>query len=127
MRKMCLAVVLFLTLLCVSGVLMPEANANRSSEYFHGKYFYDNGSSSQFEGILYRQNTKIWGECTDQDGSKSTISGNTDGDSINFIKTYNNDNHRVQYSGRYYSDTNTIKGNWRTSQNNIGSFYMTMD
>lgn len=128
MKKVYLVFVLVLALVCAGGVLLPTVNANGVyiSGNFYGKYFYDNGSSSKFKGIIYQEGSKIWGECVDQNGSESTLSGNVNGHSINFIKTYNNDNHQVQYTGRLIPETNTVKGDWRIDQNNIGSFTMTI-
>jgi len=112
----------------MSAVLLPIVNANGVyiSGKFYGKYFYDNGSSSKFKGIIYQEGSTIWGECVDQNGSESTLTGNVDGHSVNFIKTYNKDNHQVQYSGRLIHKTNTVKGQWGINQDNIGSFTMTI-
>jgi len=128
MKKTYLVFVLFLTLVFTVGVQMQTANAE--SVYvvgeFSGKYFYDDGSSARFEGNLRQQGAMIWGECIDQDGSESTIAGAVDGNTLNFIKTYNSDNHRVQYTGNLIPETNTVKGHWRIDQNNIGTFTMTI-
>jgi len=130
MKKKYLVVILLLMLVVVSGVSMPNAKANSETVYmagaFYGKYFYDNGSSSKFEGMLYQDNEKIWGECVDQDGSSSSITGEVNGNRIDFIKTYYHDNHQVQYTGNLIPETNAVKGHWRIDQNNIGSFTMTI-
>lgn len=129
MKKTYLVFALLLTLVFIGSVLMPKANAG--SIYvkgpFTGEYSYADGSSSRFEGILYQDGAKIWGDCIDLvDGSSSYIDGDIYGRSINFIKTYYNDNHQVQYTGNLIAETNTIKGSWRIDQNNRGSFRMTI-
>ena len=128
MKKTYWVVVLLLTVVFISGGLMQTANAG--SVYvagkFAGKYVYDNGSSARFEGNLQQQGAKFWGECIDQDGSRSTISGIIDGNTMDFIKTYNGNNRQVQYTGDLIPETNTVKGSWRIDQSNIGTFTMTI-
>lgn len=128
-KKTYLVFVLLLTLVFVGGVLMSTANAG--SVYvegpFTGEYFYDDGSSSMFEGIFYQEGVRIWGECIDiVDGSSSKITGKVNGNRMNFIKTYYSDNHRVQYTGSLIPETNNVKGYWRIDQNNRGTFTMTI-
>lgn len=117
-----------LTLLFASGVMMQTANAKsvHIAGNFAGKYFYDNSSSGRFEGNIQQQGAMIWGECIDQDGSRSTISGTVDGNKIEFIKTYSSDKHQVQYTGKLIPETNTVKGIWRIDRNNSGTFVMTV-
>ena len=128
MKKTVLFVALLLTLVVASGVLVQTVNAEGLyvAGKFAGKYFYDNGSFAQFEGMIQQQGAKFWGECVDQDGSRSTISGMVNGRTLDFIKTYNRDNRQVQYTGDLIPETNTVRGSWRIDQNNIGTFTMTI-
>lgn len=115
---------LVLALVCVSSAAVATANeAVHFAGDFSGRFFYDNGCYGDFKGILYQNNSAIWGDCTDEEG-ESTLTGSVSGNSITFIKTYRKDGHRVQYSGDLIPETNTVKGYWRIDQNNIGTFTM---
>lgn len=128
MKKTVLFVALLLVVIVASGVLVQTVNAEGLyvAGKIAGKYFYDNGSFAQFEGMIQQQGAKFWGECVDQDGSRSTISGMVNGRTLDFIKTYSRDNRQVQYTGDLIPETNTVRGSWRIDQNNIGTFTMTI-
>ena len=118
--------VLVLAVVCLSLFTVSPASAE---VYFAGEiagtFYYDNGNSGDFTGVLYQQGSRIWGDCVDEEG-ESSLTGTVSGNSITFIKTYRNRAVKVQYSGDLIPETNTVKGYWRIDQNNIGKFTMTV-
>lgn len=92
---------------------------------FQGRFFYDNGNYADFNGVIYQDGARIWGDCVDEDG-ESSLTGSVDESSLTFVKTYRKNGLRVQYSGDIVPETNKVKGYWRIDQNNIGQFTMTI-
>lgn len=129
-KKTYLSFMFLLAIVCMSTIFIPRVNAEmempEGTVNYHGKYFYSNGSSVSFSGTLWVEGeSNFSASCVDEDGSSATLSGYSDGTNMRFTKSYDKNNNKVNYSGRF-TDGNTVKGNWKIG-NNSGSFYMVFD
>ncbi|HWR40113.1 MAG TPA: hypothetical protein VN611_11495 [Patescibacteria group bacterium] len=130
MKRMHGVLGLLLAVIFIGGVMTSPASAGNVyvAGALAGESFYKDGSVVAFEAVLYQDGESFWGDCVDADGSSSKITGTITGNALSFFKTYDGDNHRVQYAGDLIPETNTVTGHWRMDPNNIntGTFKMTI-